>query len=244
MALSKRLQRSEFVQAALAVLIALYIRLVHLTTSWTVVRPPRTKDILAEGRPFIGCFWHGRMVVMIGALPRDMELHTLISEHPDGLLISRAIRRLGVHTVEAPRKRGRFVAVRAIQRVLDEGYPVAITPDGPRGPRMRAKLGAVKAAQLSGVPILPVSGTVSRRRILPSWDRFCLPFPFARGVIFWGEPIEVPSESDEAGLERLREELEERLNALTAEADRHFGQPVIEPAARGAAHARTGHARA
>ena len=244
MALSKRLQKSELFQAALAFLIARYIRLVHMTTRWTVVGPERTKALLAGGRPFIGCFWHGRMVVMIGALPRDRDLHTLISEHPDGQLISRAIGRLGVRTVEAPRKRGRFVAVRAIQRVLDEGHPVAMTPDGPRGPRMRAKLGAVKAAQLSGVPILPVSGAISRRRILSSWDRFCLPFPFAHGVIFWGEPIEVPGDSDEAGLEDLREALEERLNALTAEADLHFGQPVVEPAARGSAHPRTRHARA
>ena len=69
----------------------------------------------------------------------------------------------------------RVVALRAMQRILAGGHSVGITPDGPRGPRMRAKPGAIKTAQLSGAPIVPVSGSVNRRRILGSWDRFAWP---------------------------------------------------------------------
>jgi hypothetical protein len=103
---------------------------------------------------------------------------------------------------------------------------------------MRAKPGAIKAAQLSGVPVLPVSGAVGRRRILGSWDSFCLALPFSRGVIQWGDPIEVPRQADDAELERLRLRLEDRLNHLTTEADKRFGQPEILPAAE--TPARTG----
>jgi hypothetical protein len=105
---------------------------------------------------------------------------------------------------------------------------------------MRAKPGAIKAAQLSGVPVLPVSGAVGRRRILGSWDSFCLALPFSRGVIQWGDPIEVPRQADDAELERLRLRLEDRLNHLTNEADRRFGQSEILPAAE--TPARTGSA--
>ncbi|MFQ5775326.1 MAG: lysophospholipid acyltransferase family protein [Kiloniellaceae bacterium] len=244
MNLAKRALKSEAVQAPLTRLVSAYLRVVYMTTQWTVVRPPAIQDLQAKDRPFIACFWHGRLVIMRAALPRGATIHMLISEHRDGVLISRAVAHLGVHTVTASSKRGGLVALRSIQRLLAEGRSVGITPDGPRGPRMRAKPGAIKAAQLSGAPILPVSGAVSRRRVLRSWDRFCLALPFSRGVIFWGEPIEVPREADEADLERLRSLLEERLNALTAEADRHFGQPLIEPAALGAPAERPEHARA
>lgn len=244
MSLTKRLHKSESVQAALTWLAALYLRLVHNTTNWTVIRPPATQHLLSKGRPFIACFWHGRMVVMRGALPRDASIHVLISEHRDGLLISRAAAKTGVHTVTTSSKRGGVAALRAMQRLLASGRSIGITPDGPRGPRMRAKAGAIKAAQLSGAPLLPVSGAVSRRRVLRSWDRFCMARPFAHGMILWGEPIEVPRDANQAELERLRGELEACLNALTAEADRHFGQPVIEPAAHGSARGRTRHARA
>lgn len=244
MSVTKRVLKSDALQVVLSWLAAIYLRLVYMTTRWIVLRPPATQDVLARGQPFIACFWHGRMAVMRAAIPPNAKIHMLISEHRDGLLISRAVVRLGVNTVPGSSKRGGLVALRAIQRLLERGQSVAITPDGPRGPRMRAKAGALKAAQLSGVPILPVSGSVSRRRVLRSWDRFCLALPFAHGAIFWGEPIVVPREADDAELERLRDLLEERLNALTAEADRHFGQPAIAPASLTETEDRPSHARA
>ena len=228
---AKRLLRSRPVQVVLAWLAAQYIRLLYLTTQWTVVCPPATESCLSKGQPFIACFWHGRMIMMRAALPPGTMMHVLISEHRDGLLISRAVASLGVATVAGSSRRGGASALRSMDRLLAQGENIGITPDGPRGPRMRAKPGAIKAAQLSGVPILPVSGSVGRRRILRSWDRFCLALPFSRGIIHWGEPIEVPREADEAEVERLRLLLEDCLNALTAEGDRSFGQATIEPAA-------------
>jgi len=233
----KRLLRSEPVQSTLAWLAAQYIRLLFLTTQWTVVCPPSTERCLAKGRPFIACFWHGRMIMMRAALPPGITMHVLISEHRDGQLISRAVAYLGVATVAASSRGGGAAALRSMSDLLNRGESVGITPDGPRGPRMRAKAGAVKAAQLSGVPILPVSGSVGRRRILGSWDSFCLALPFSRGVIQWGEPIEVPRQADDAELERLRLRLEDHLNDLTAEADRRFGQAMMAPAAEAPAAA-------
>jgi hypothetical protein len=240
---AKRLLRSEPVQSALAWLAALYIRLIDRTTRWTVVRPPATERMLASGQPFVGCFWHGRMLLMRGAQPSGLNIRMLISEHRDGVLIARALAHLGVQTVAGSSKRGAS-ALRSIQRLLAEGISVAVTPDGPRGPRMRAKPGAVKAAQLAGVPLVCASGAVSRRYVLATWDCFCLALPFGRGVILLSEPIEVPRAAGDADIERLRLMLEDRLNEMTAEADRRFGQRAIEPAAERPAEERAGHARA
>ena len=244
MRLGKRILRSEPIQVLLVRLAAVYLQLLYRTTRWMMVQPPASRDLVAKGRPVIACFWHGRMVVMHAAAPRGGSVHMLVSGHRDGQLIARAIAHMGVRTVTVSSKGGGGAALRAMQRLLREGHSVAVTPDGPRGPRMRAKMGAIKTAQISGAPIVPLSGTVSRRRILGSWDRFCLALPFARGVIYWGEPVYVPRHADAETLERLRLDLETRLNALTAEADRHFGQPEIQPAELGQTAKGTRHARA
>jgi lysophospholipid acyltransferase (LPLAT)-like uncharacterized protein len=157
-------------------------------------------------------------------------IRMLISGHRDGVLMSRVIARLGYATVAGSSKRGGTTALRAIARLLAEGVSVGFTPDGPRGPRMRAKPGPIKAAQLAGVPILMAAYGVRRRWVFRSWDRFCLALPFSRGAIVWGEPIVVPRDADKQELERLRQLLEDRLNQVTAEADRRCGQVPVEPA--------------
>ncbi len=231
MSLSKRLLRATPVRLALAGAASLYMRLVLLTARWERVMPAATQRLVDERLPLICCFWHGRLMMMPLALPRRTTIHVLISAHRDGLLIARAVRGLGIHTVASRRRPGGQSALRSMLRLLSEGRWVGITPDGPRGPRMRAKAGAIKAAQLSGAPLVPASGAASRRRLLHTWDRFCVALPFARYTILIGEPIHVPREASEAELERLRLHLEAQLNALTAEADRRFGQPTVEPAA-------------
>jgi lysophospholipid acyltransferase (LPLAT)-like uncharacterized protein len=226
----KRLLRIRALQALLVRAAALYIGLVHRTTRWTVDCPATSRAILGGRQPFIGCFWHGRLAMMLAARPPGQPVHVLVSGHRDGLLIARGLARFGVATVEGSSRRGGAEALRRIAQLVRAGGAVAITPDGPRGPNMRAKAGAIKAAQLSGAPILAVTGAVSRRRLLGSWDRFCLALPFSRGVVLWSDPITVPREASDAELERLRHLLEERLNTLTAEADRRCGQAAVEPA--------------
>ena len=243
MNLHKRILKARPVQLFLAWVASLFIRLVLSTVRWDIAMPAAVQDLVDKHRPLIACFWHGRLMLIRTCLPRGRTVHVLISEHRDGLLISRAVENLDIHTVASARRRGGQSALRTMLRLLADGEMVGITPDGPRGPRMRAKAGAVKTAQLSGAPLIPISGSVKRRKLLGTWDRFCLALPFSRGVILIGEPIAVPADASEAELERLRRLLEDRLNAMTADADRRFGQSPVEPAA-----ARTkgapGHARA
>jgi lysophospholipid acyltransferase (LPLAT)-like uncharacterized protein len=231
MTLDKRIVRSRAGRTLLAALASLYIRVIHRTTRWKQVVPPATAALLESGAPVIIAFWHGRMIVMRGAWThRPDALHLLISDHRDGRVISRALEILGFGTVAGSSRRGGTTALRTINRLLRDGATVGITPDGPVGPRMRAKAGAVKAAQVSGAPIIPVSGGVARRRLLGSWDRFCLCLPFTRGLILWGEPLAVPRKADAATLEARRVELEHRLNALTEKADATLGLAAPEPA--------------
>ncbi len=230
MRLSKRFFKSSAVQSFIAALAAGYVGFVTRTVRWTVQESEESRALRLGDEAFIACFWHGRMLHMRRAWNDQRPIHVLISAHSDGVLISRAIARLGVSTVKGSSRRGGMSALRSMQRLLEQGNSVGITPDGPRGPRMRAKTGSIKAAQLTGVPILPITGNTSRRKIFGSWDHFCLPLPFSRGIIIAAPPIFVSKDADEDELERCRAVLETSLNAITLEADRYFGQPAVEPA--------------
>lgn len=240
MASARRLARHPLAVAVLSLLAAGYIRLVWLTGRWRIENAETATEMVRAGQPFIGCFWHGRMLMIPNAWRMRAPMRILISRHRDGLFISRTLRYLGIGTIAGSSSRGGAAALMSIVRALRGGEYVGITPDGPRGPRMRAAPGAVAAAKLSGAPLVPVSYSASRRRILSSWDRFMLPLPFARGIVRIGAPIEVPQSADENELERVRRQLEETLIALTQTLDAELGVQVVEPAAETGAEASAG----
>jgi lysophospholipid acyltransferase (LPLAT)-like uncharacterized protein len=95
---------------------------------------------------------------------------------------------------------------------------------------MRASDGAVNVARLSGVPVIPVAFGTTRGRCLSTWDRFLLAWPFGRGIIVWGDPIRVDSKAGSEALKSARHQIEDGLNAVTAEADRLSDRPPVKPA--------------
>lgn len=226
----KTILGSAAVRRLLCALAAFYIRLVHATGRWSEVRGEVPRRFWDEGRPFIAGFWHGRLLMMTHAWRRGVPFHMLISKHRDGQLIADTIGYFGYRTVTGSTTRGGSGALRALLRVLAAGESVGITPDGPRGPRMRASEGVVSVARMSGAPIVPVSYGVSRGRVLTTWDRFLLPWPFARGVIVWGEPIALPRDADAAALAAARQRIEDAITAVTEEADRLTARAPVAPA--------------
>lgn len=222
--------RSAATQRLLWWLAALYIRLLRLTGRWRNEGEDTANRLFAEGRPLILAFWHGRLLMMPYAWRHREKVHVLISGHRDGRLIAGAMARFGIPTVTGSTRRGGAGAILKLSRILQEGGVVAITPDGPRGPRMRVSPGIIHLARITGAAILPMTYAASPCRRLASWDRFILPFPFGRGVFLWGAPITVPADADAAAEDAARRRLEERLTMLTDRADAELGLPRTEPA--------------
>lgn len=233
MTIRKRLVRSGVIRRIICWIGQLYIRLVHATGRWTVDGGEIPRRLCDAKQPFILAFWHGRLLMMPMAWRRLAAMHMLISGHPDGRIIAETVRHFGIDTVVGSSNEGGPGAVRAMVRFLKGGDCVGITPDGPDGPAMRASRGIVAVARLARVPIVPISYATDRRRILATWDRFHVALPFARGVFLWGEPITVPAHLDEAGMEEYRALIEQRLTALTAEADRRTGHAEVAPCTLG-----------
>ena len=235
----KRLGESAEIRGIAARFVAGYVRFIYRLGHWTMRGEDKPAAFWDRGAPFILAFWHGRLMMIPRVWPRRVAMNILTSHHRDGDLSARAIAHFGLNSIPGSSRRGGSAALRELVRALAAGQCVGIAPDGPRGPVMRATEGIIALARLSGAPIVPVSCDASRRRILNTWDRFLVPLPFASGVFVWGEAMVVPRDADPAACEAAREELEARLNSLTAEADRLCGHaspaPEAAPTARAAA---------
>ncbi|MCE2510338.1 MAG: lysophospholipid acyltransferase family protein [Alphaproteobacteria bacterium] len=227
MQLRKRLLSFDFVQRLLGALIALYVFLVYRTSRWSVEGREHPQPFWDSEKNFIVCFWHGRMLMLPYAWEGKRPFTQLNSGHRDGIVSVRAQEHFGVKTVIGSATVGAMTAFRGLLKTVHAGETIGVTPDGPHGPRMRAKPGIVTIASKTGVPILPLAFSAGRCKVLSSWDRFVLCYPFTRGHFVWGEPIYVPKDLDEKALETIRQLVEDRLYALTVEADARYGHPTI-----------------
>lgn len=192
-----------------------YMRLVGITNRLTVSGTSTWNDEVLQGRN-ICAFWHNRMfysvyyycVVVKSAPPASI----LISMSRDGDYGAALVKVLRQETVRGSSSRGGRRAIRQLGQCLQQGYNIALTPDGPRGPAEQVQMGIIRLAQMTGSPILPISYDASRKRIFKkSWDHFILPLPFGRIHLAFGAPIRVKPQARGPALEKARQELERAL---------------------------------
>lgn len=227
----KKALKNTAVQYSLCWLASLYIRFVYLTSRKTVKGEKTVKAILSEGKPIILAFWHGRLLLMPKVWHfRDKDVHVLISDHIDGSLIARVIRFFGLHSIRGSTNQNAASALRRIFKHIKLGDIVAITPDGPRGPRMRVNGAIMSIAQKTGATIIPLVFSASKGKILSSWDCFMLAYPFARLSIVYGDGITIDEHADATVIRSKEQYLEEQMNRLVRESDISLGRDPVEPA--------------
>jgi len=165
-------------------------------------------------RPFVYALWHSRILPLL-FLHRHEAMVLLISRHRDGGLLATLAERWGYRFVRGSSQRGGDVGLLGVVRALQAGGVVAITPDGPRGPAQRVKPGIVAAAQHAGVPVVPATARPSSAWRLSSWDRFCIPKPFAVIDVEYGPPVGIGpgKEGLRAGVEAVQRGLDAIVDA-------------------------------
>ncbi len=167
--------------------------------------------------------WHGRLLVGAQAL-KNRGVAVMVSLNRDGERIARLVARHGFVPVRGSTSRGGREALREMAALAGRGVrEMAFTPDGPRGPRHAAQAGVVRLAARTGFVILPVGVSAHPGRFLGSWDRFLLPLPWARVVLVYRAPLDVPADPDEDTVEALRRRVEEEMKAAEDAADRAAG---------------------
>jgi len=176
----------------------------------------------APPEPVIFCIWHNRLALCLILYQRyvqrfqpERQMAAMVSASKDGAFLARILELFRVQPVRGSTSRRGPQALRELMTWGEQGYDLAITPDGPRGPRYAIQEGVVSVAQLTGLPIVPISYHLNWKKPLRSWDRFQVPLPFARCEVRAGEIVRVPRESGDAEREALRRELEARMRAIT-----------------------------
>jgi lysophospholipid acyltransferase (LPLAT)-like uncharacterized protein len=138
-------------------------------------------------RTVVFTLWHGEMLPLLWG-HRNERVHILVSTHADGEIITRIAAAFGFDAVRGSSSRGGARALLEMSDVLDGGFDVAVTPDGPRGPRHSFAPGALVAAQRAGAPIIAARAVVDRAWRMRSWDHFVIPKPFARVTLLYSAP--------------------------------------------------------
>ncbi len=173
-----------------------------------------------RGRPIIWACYH-QGVLLLPFLLRDPGLGwriAMVSSSLDGDLIAETMRLFGQHAARGSSTRGGKRALQVMTEMLNRGnregkvpHHGLFTVDGPQGPAGVTKIGAIKLAKETGLPVVPVNWWAWPRIQFRSWDRTILPLPFARLVIVYGEEIRVPPDATAEEMERLRGVLDRRL---------------------------------
>ena len=191
----------------------LAVRVLGATWRYSVTEPAGYKAARASGNHHIYAFWH------CGILPlsyhrRDERIAVLVSRHRDGELITRIIEGLGYVAARGSSTRGGEAGVRGMLQWAARDHDLAITPDGPKGPREKLKDGIVYLAARTDRPVIPIGFGVKSAWVLRTWDGFRIPFPFARLHVVYGDPVPMP-EGEAADSEAARLAFEHALQAAT-----------------------------
>jgi lysophospholipid acyltransferase (LPLAT)-like uncharacterized protein len=199
-----------------------FIRIIGPTMRVCISREDGAQETVGQ-RPLIGSFWHA-CIIPATYMCRDLGVRVMSSNSYDGEYMGRIIRKFGFVAVKGSSSRNAVRALLGLRRALGDGWSVAFTLDGPRGPRYKVKPGPVALARSSGVPLTMFHMAVDRAWVLNTWDRLIIPKPFSRVLMRFGKLIPVPSEANEEELERYTAELQASLDRVREFAEANVGR--------------------
>jgi lysophospholipid acyltransferase (LPLAT)-like uncharacterized protein len=200
----------------LAIVGATILRLLFLTLRLDLEdRAGLSKNVPKS--PVIICFWHNRILgitlTFLRHYPKKSRkgVTVLTSASRDGEVLAQFVGQFGMGAVRGSSSRRGSRALLELVDTVENGRDIAITPDGPRGPRYSFGPGAISLAQLTATPIVPMHARFSRYFALKSWDGFIIPLPFSKISVIVDDPIPVPRELSDEEFEALRLRVETLL---------------------------------
>ncbi|MFP6676725.1 MAG: lysophospholipid acyltransferase family protein [Pirellulaceae bacterium] len=164
--------------------------------------------------PAIFLFWH-EYIPFLFYLRGNCNIAMLLSRHQDAEWLSRAARHMGFSTVRGSSSRGGTRALRELTERTRGQTNLAITPDGPRGPRRRLAPGAIYLSSKLGIPLVAIGLGYDAPHRMPTWDRFAVPRVGSRARVIVSPPVQIPSDLDRSGTEHYRQQVEDLLNHLS-----------------------------
>ncbi|MCD4812497.1 lysophospholipid acyltransferase family protein [bacterium] len=190
-----------------------------------LIDPNKVSPQARTEEKFIYAFWHNQQILSAFFF-RNFGIRVLVSRSKDGDYITGVLKQFGFGAVRSSSSSGKINALRGLVKELRKGAHTAITPDGPRGPVYQAQPGVVFLAALSGHRVVPFGCAVNRVWSLRrAWDRFEIPKPFSRAVIFYGDPISVPKKLTDEAAKKIVQHVENEMNRLRTAAQQQVENP-------------------
>ena len=172
-------------------------------------------------QPFVLGMWHNCSTIC-GWVMRDQGMSVMISDSRDGEYIARLCTLFGNKTIRGSSSKGSLKAMYKAIKLLYKNEPIAITPDGPRGPRYKLQGGILWLAAAGKAPVLPLHIESSRQWVLNTWDKQCIPKPFSTIHASFGTPMMVEQSEFDENLFELTQRVEDRMMENT-----HFVEAQI-----------------
>mgnify|MGYP001461816814 CR=1 FL=1 len=215
----KRFSKTHIGQKLIGFLFYSITSLISRSIRWEYLVENEKSNIFNSNKEYIFCCWHNKLFLGPHLLPRNRVINALQSSHSDGMVTSLAFKYLGMNVILGSSKKGGMQAFRKMVKCIKSGESVAITPDGPKGPKEKVKEGIIKLAQITETSIIPLVWTTNKFKLINSWDNFVIPYPFSKGVYSFGKPIYVKKQINEYELENARQNLENEIKRLTKEVE-------------------------
>jgi len=201
---------------------SIFIFLIGFTCRRVIIAGETEKSLLERGINPIYTFWHGRMLYFPYLYRFQNKHHILVSPSKEGEIIGNLLKLNMFNIIRGSTFKKGAPALFKLVRIVKEGGSVVLIADGSRGPAFEAQDGSIKIAKLTGRPIIPMTYNASNKKVLNSWDKFIIPYPFSKIVVMYGEPVYVPGDADDGVMEIKRQELEKRLKDMTEYVDGYF----------------------
>ena len=211
---------TPILDSALGWLLRILVSLIGSTLRWRIDDAANLLVHTPE-RSCIFAFWHNRIFLMPYLFRKHWHsrqrdrVAVLVSASRDGEKLTRVLSKFNLICVRGSSSRRGKEALRELARLVEEGYDVGITPDGPRGPKYHCQDGVISLSQITQAPIIPVSYDLAHKATVNSWDNFMIPWPFTRATLHIAAPLTVAADAGDAQREQKRLELEDVLKNLS-----------------------------
>ncbi|MBS57127.1 MAG: hypothetical protein CMP16_04565 [Rickettsiales bacterium] len=211
MTIKKKIIKNYFIQQCLALISAVYIKLVGLTSNIIIKNTESPQYYWKNNKPFILAFWHSQLMMISYCWNSNTKINILASGHSDGRFGAIVGKYFKLNNIQTS-SNGSSISLKPIFTLLKNSNYIGITPDGPRGPNQKVSDGIIKISKATQVPIIPIGFASSKFKMLNSWDSFLITMPFAKCVFVWGNTIKIPKNCNDNEIEKYKKKLEIELN--------------------------------
>ena len=217
MKIKKKIVKNFFTQQFLALVSAIYIKLVALTSSIIIKNIESPQFYWRNNKPFILAFWHSQLMMISYCWNSESKINILASGHSDGRFGAIVGKYFKLNNIPTSSNE-KTISLKPVFTLLKNSQCIGITPDGPRGPNQKVSEGIIKIAKSSKIPIIPIGFWSSKNSKLKSWDSFLISLPFSKCTFVWGQPLIIPSNLNDKEIKKYSLNLENKINDCINEA--------------------------